>query len=228
MVSKGLAQITVASIYRLIVLGVFTTFTVIGYQYLYPDEPLRITNLLVLFKYLTFITMTMTEVYFCVATLLQACKSFKVHSYFYTLAFTYCSTIAVLYVTVYAVDSTVVTENPELKAMPLWFNHATHFFEIVAVLVDAFVWRPKSVKLSHSFILCYLLLAGYNIYIEVSISVFHFSPYPKLDTISTGYRFLTYAITWALVTIFIICNYCLLRLMNRRSSDAKQSIEDTK
>ncbi|CAH8861262.1 unnamed protein product [Trichobilharzia szidati] len=228
MVSKEAVNIITASIYRLVVLAVFTAFTVIGYQYLHPNEPFLIQNLLVLFKYLTFITMTMTQVYFTVATILQACKSFTVHSYFYTLAFTYSWTIALIYLIVYLVDSTVVTDNPELKGMPLWFNHATHFFGPVAVLVDAFVWRPKSVKLLISFIVCYILMAGYNIYMEVSISAFHFSPYPKLDKIPTGYRFLVYAISWALVTVFTLCNYCLLRLINRRADGAEQPIKDEK
>ncbi|CAH8861268.1 unnamed protein product [Trichobilharzia szidati] len=228
MVSKQVARIVVASIYRLLVLGVFMTFTIVGYCYLYPDEPFRIQNLLVLFKYITFITLTLVQVYFSVATILQACKSVTVHSYFYTLAFTYSWTIALIYLIVYLVDPTVATENPELKAMPLWFNHATHFFGPVAVLVDAFVWRPKSVKLLISFIVCYILMAGYNIYMEVSISAFHFSPYPKLDKIPTGYRFLVYAISWALVTVFTLCNYCLLRLINRRADGAEQPIKDEK
>ncbi|CAH8861274.1 unnamed protein product [Trichobilharzia szidati] len=223
MVSKEAVNIITASIYRLVVLAVFTAFTVIGYQYLHPNEPFLIQNLLVLFKYLTFITMTMTQVYFTVATILQACKSFTVHSYFYTLAFTYSWTIALIYLIVYLVDSTVVTDNPELKGMPLWFNHATHVFGLAAIVVDAFVWKPKSVKLPISFLVCFILIAGYNIFIEVAISAFHFSPYPKLDLIPTSYRFIVYAITWASVIVFTICNYCLLRLINR---NAEQSISD--
>ncbi|VDQ03410.1 unnamed protein product [Trichobilharzia regenti] len=30
-----------------------------------------------------------------------------------------------IYLIVFLVDPTVATENPELKGMPLWFNHAT-------------------------------------------------------------------------------------------------------
>nr|CAH8862645.1 unnamed protein product [Trichobilharzia regenti] len=228
MLSKGLSTITIPSIYRPLVLGVFMAFTVIGYQYLYPDETFRITNLLVLFKYITFITLTLVQVYFSVATLLQTYKVFTIHSYFYTLAFTYSWTIAMIYLIVYLVDPTVATDNPELKAMPLWFNHVTHFFPPAAVVVDAFVWRPKSVKLSLSFIVCYILMAGYNIYIEVSISAFHFSPYPKLDKIPTGYRFLVYVISWGLVSVFTACNYYLLRLINQQSSGAEQPIKDKK
>nr|CAH8862648.1 unnamed protein product [Trichobilharzia regenti] len=228
MVSKEVVKIIIASVYRLLVLGVFMAFTVVGYLYLYPDEAFRIQNLLVLFKYITFITLTLVQVYFSAATLLQAYKVFTVHSYFYTLAFTYSWTIAMIYLIVYLVDPTVATENPELKAMPLWFNHVTHFFPPAAVVVDAFVWRPKSVRLLLSFIICYILMAGYNIYIEVSISAFHFSPYPKLDKIPTGYRFLVYIISWGLVSVFTVCNFYLLRLINRRTSDAEQSIEDKK
>ncbi|KAH8857551.1 hypothetical protein KSF78_0008596 [Schistosoma japonicum] len=154
-------------IYHSIVLSIFLTITFNGYLHLYPGEQLNIINLLILCKYITFITMILIQGYFIASTPLQLCKQYTIHSYFYVLVFTYAGVICSLFYIALVIDSTVVTDNKELKSMPLWFNH-----------------------------LC-------------------FSPYPKLDTINTGYRYMVYLLTWLLVTVFTYLSYGLVRLVNR-------------
>ncbi|VDQ07345.1 unnamed protein product [Trichobilharzia regenti] len=48
---------------------------------------------------------------------------------------------------------------------------------------------------------------------EVSITVYSFSPYPQLDKISTGYRYLVYSISWCLIGLFTLFCYGLLRFL---------------
>nr|CAX76312.1 hypothetical protein [Schistosoma japonicum] len=113
-------------IYHSIVLSIFLTITYYGYLYLYPGEQLNIINLLILCKYITFITMILIQGYFIASTPLQLCKQYTIHSYFYVLVFTYAGVICSLFYIVLVIDSTVVTDNKELKSMPLWFNHLCH------------------------------------------------------------------------------------------------------
>uniref|UniRef100_A0A5K4F7R5 Pr6Pr family membrane protein n=1 Tax=Schistosoma mansoni TaxID=6183 RepID=A0A5K4F7R5_SCHMA len=214
----------IGAIYHIIVLGIFITITVVGYKYIYPGQSFNIMNLLVLFKYITFITMTMIQVYFVNSTLLLMCKQYTVHSYFYVLSFTYAWTILVMYFIVLIVDHTVATENPELKNMPLWFNHTCHIIPAVVTLLEAFICRPKSVSLWKSFVVCYILMTVYNIYMEVSIVALQFSPYPKLDKIPTVYRYLVYLISWGLVTIFTLVSYGILRFIRRNDNDIGEHI----
>ncbi|KAH8857552.1 hypothetical protein KSF78_0008597 [Schistosoma japonicum] len=202
-------------IYHSIVLSIFLTITYYGYLHLYPGEQLNIINLLRLCKYITFITMILIQGYFIASTPLQLCKQYTIHSYFYVLVFTYAGVICSPFYIALVIDSTVVTDNKELKSMPLWFNHLCHTIPPFVILLEAFVCQPRLAYLRRSLLVCYIMMIFYNFYMEVSIVGYGFSPYPKLDTINTGYRYMVYLLTWLLVTVFTYLGYGLVRLVNR-------------
>ncbi|KAK4468064.1 hypothetical protein MN116_008238 [Schistosoma mekongi] len=155
------------------------------------------------------------QVYFMVSTPLQLCKQHTIHSYFYVLTFTYAWIIFCLYYTVLVIDPTVATENKELKNMPLWFNHTCHTIPPIVTVLEAFICQPKLISLRRSLCVSYALMVTYNIYMEVSIAAFQFSPYPKLDKIDIGYRYVVYIFTWLLVTVFTFIGHGLVRLVNQ-------------
>nr|CAH8862651.1 unnamed protein product [Trichobilharzia regenti] len=212
MVSKRLISSAITVIYRLCALGsIFSSF-VVAYIYLYPEQSVDVNKVLKLFRYLNFATLVVLSVYFLVATPLQALKLFTIHKYLYTSIFASTWTSAAVYWITFFTYRDVITGIEELKNLPLWYMQICSSFGALLILADLFVWRPQSSRLLISLIFAFIPLLSYNIFMEVSITVYSFSPYPQLDKISAGYRYLVYSIPWCLIGIFTLFCYGLLRL----------------
>ncbi|CAH8861259.1 unnamed protein product [Trichobilharzia szidati] len=213
MVPKRLLSYAIPVIYRLCAVGVIIAAFFLSYKYLYPEQSIDVNKVLKLFRYLNFVTLAILFVYFVIATPLQALKLLTIHKYLYTSIFACTWTNAAVYWITFLAYRHVITGIEELKNLPLWYMQICSSFGALLILIDLFAWRPQSTRLLISLIVAFIPLLSYNIFMEVSITVYSFSPYPQLDKISAGYRYLVYSISWGLTGIFTLFSYGLLRFL---------------
>ncbi|CAH8600736.1 unnamed protein product [Schistosoma curassoni] len=213
--SKYPLTLIITIIYRLLILSSLIIITVMGYQYFYPNENVDFVKLVSLFKSLTVITLGLSIGYFLTATLFQWLKWDKIHSYFYVLVLTYSWVALWMYLLVMVLHPGILTCNPELKKLPLWFNYICNLIVPMVIMIDAFLWKPKPVRFLISIFICGLLLFAYNIFVEVQISKLQYSMYPALDNMSISCRLLVYYFAWICVFILTFLSYMFIRLLNR-------------
>ncbi|CAH8601090.1 unnamed protein product [Schistosoma margrebowiei] len=213
--SKYPLTLIITAIYRFLILFTLIILTVMGYQYFYPNENVNFVKLLSLFKSLTVITLGLSIVYFLTATLIQWLKWDKIHSYFYVLVLTYSWVALCMYILVILLHPGILTCNPELKKLPLWFNYICNLIVPVTIMIDAFLWKPKPVRFLISILVCGLLAFAYNIFVEVQINKLQYSMYPALDDMAISCRLLVYFVTWICIFIITFLSYLFIRLLNR-------------
>ncbi|CAH8573530.1 unnamed protein product [Heterobilharzia americana] len=113
----------------------------------------------------------------------------KTHSAMYALVFTADLIVCILFWGIFMVDKGLLANESELKALPSWYNHSSHTVGIVAIIIDALLWKPASLPISSSILLIVTYFGGYVLYVEYLIRVHNLYPYPILANFSESGRF---------------------------------------